>query len=342
MDIGIDKILLTTKEFKVHSNNGLRVRQGDILPSGEILETQLYNDVKGTKAFLNGELANTTIDGRGLKVEYNPSKILHPYHLNNDNKSLFNVQDNVRRELKDNGILLGDNVELAVSRLDFARNVQMDQPIGAYGHLFSSLKAKRQSTKQFPNSYYHTNGSQESNFYDKGLALDYEHKGINVPVIEPNTMRGELRAKKRDSVGRIYKLNDMWQLLEFSPEYRLDKYKDNLKKQLFQGNTDPLQTSMFPDYNRQVEYLKALKVKHPRGAIGKFIQSVGIVSLLAEVGTMEDFRKMLLEAGYADKYSFRVIADLQKELHQSSMFYGDNGKQSLMKLYNEVYQKFVA
>lgn len=344
MDIGIDKITLTTKAFKVQDRSSFRIKQGDIV-EGEVLESHLFvdgkGDVKGIKAIYNSDLANTTIDPRGLKVEYNPSKLLHPYHLNNDNKSLRNIHGEIRKDLKDKGILLGNDVELSISRLDIARNEEMNMPIGFYSPLFSSLKGKRQTNKEFPSSYYFTNKSQELNFYDKKKALEYEYKGVNVPPIGDNVMRGELRAKKRNSVGSIYRFNDMATLLESSPDYRATKCITHLKNQLFQGDINHLQTTLFPDYERNIQYLKALKEKYSRGSIDKFVQAKGIDQLLSEVGTIENFRMMLLEAGYADKYTYRVVHNLKRQLHEVSMFYGDSDKENITTLYNEVYSKFV-
>jgi len=343
MDIGVDKILLTTDHFKVSDRCSFRIKQGDIV-DGEIVESLLFydnkGDVKGTKAIYNSLLANVTIDPRGLKLEYNPSKLLHPYHLNNDNQSLKEITNAIRADLKDKGILLGMDAELSVSRLDLARNEQMSRPIGFYAPLFSSLKGKRQSNKEYPNSYYFYNKSQEANFYDKEKALDYEYKGRNVPEIEKQTMRGELRAKKRDSVGRIYRFNDFATLLKSSPEYRIERYKGHLKSQLFSTN-NPLQTTMFPDYQRNIEYLKALKEKLSRGAVQQYIQSKGIDTLLSEVGTLENFRMMLLEAGYERKYSYKIITSLKDQLHQVAMFYGDTKEENISSLYNEVFEKFV-
>lgn len=343
MDIGIDKILLTTKAFKVSDRCSFRIKQGDIV-EGEIVESTLFTDskgeVKGTKAIYNSILANVTIDPRGLKLEYNPSKLLHPYHLNNDNQSLKEIYTAIKADLKDNGILLPLEVELSVSRLDIARNEQMSRPIGFYAPLFSSLKGKRQSNKEYPNSYYFYNKSQESNFYDKEKALEFEYKGRNVPEIEPHTMRGELRAKKRDAVGRIYRFNDFSLLLKSSPEYRIERYKGHLKSQLFSTN-NPLQTTLFPDYQRNIEYLKALKDKLSRGAVDQYIKSKGIDQLLCEVGTLDNFRMMLLEAGYSDKYSFRIIKNVKEQLHQVAMFYGDTKEENISSLYNEVFEKFV-
>jgi hypothetical protein len=98
---------------------------------------------------------------------------------------------------------------------------------------------------------------------------------------------------------------------------------------------------MFPDYQRNIEYLKALKEKLSRGAVQQYIQSKGIDTLLSEVGTLENFRMMLLEAGYERKYSYKIITSLKDQLHQVAMFYGDTKEENISSLYNEVFEKFV-
>ena len=346
MSFGIDKLLLTTKEFKVHTNNGLRIKQGDILPDGEIIESKLYNEVHGTKAIYNSPLVNLTIDHRGLKAEYNPSKILHPYELTNDNKALEEVHKAVEKDLKNNGIHLPTYQELRLSRLDLARNTQMNMPVNMYAPLFGSLKGKRQSNAEYPSSYYFKNKSQELNFYDKNKALEFEYKKKgekSTPYIPTNTMRGEDRFKNSRTVGNIMRFNSFDGLLKSNPRYREDKFKTHLISQVFNGQKDVLQTSMFVDYQREVELLKTLKEQSQRGSLQTYKSMVGIESLLEKFGTLENYRLFLLECGFSNKYTFREVAKVQKQLHQVSMYYGGKeNKQNLTNLYNEVYEKFCA
>jgi hypothetical protein len=48
----------------------------------------------------------------------------------------------------------------------------------------------------------------------------------------------------------------------------------------------------------------------------------------------------LLDAGFAQKYTFRVIKELKERMQFASFFQTKNKEENLTNLYNEVFTKF--
>ena len=344
MSIGIDKISLHTKEFSVGNGHSLTIQPMAYTPNAQEQneEPTLWRGQKGSKAYLNNELYNLTISERGLNVGFNPSKILHPYNLTNDSHQVEELCDNIRGDLKAKGVLLAPDNELKVSRFDMAKNEQMSLPIAYYSPLFKSLKGKRMNNREYPSSYYFANKSRELNFYDKTEEVSSRTKMGQAPIEVPSRlMRAELRAKKGDTVGRIYRVNDLQSILRVGDSYREQKYKHTLQTQIFANGQNQEQLQIFAvDYDKELRVLKALKEKHTRGSIDKYLGYKGVEALLQDFGNLDNFRNLLIEAGYQREYSYRIVRKVQEQIQALSFFQSSNEQEKLSKLYNEVYTKF--
>lgn len=344
MSIGIDKINLYTGEFSISSNHSLTIQPMAYTPNSpeQKEEPTLWRGQKGSKAFLNTDLYNLTISEKGFSLGFNPSKIMHPYDLTNDTYQVQELWDNVRTDLKAKGVIIPPDKGLKVSRFDMAQNSQMNLPIAYYSPLFKSMRGKRMSNREYPSSYYFANKSRELNFYDKSEEVTNRTKSGTAPIpIEPRLMRAELRAKKRDTVGRIYRVNDLESILSVGEAYRVEKYKHTLQSQIFCNGNNREQLQLFVlDHDKELTKIVALKKKHPRGSISKYLHHKVIDTLLQDFGNLENFRQILREAGYTREYTYRVVKGLQEVIQAMSFFQTPNQKENLSKLYNEVYTKF--
>lgn len=337
---GIDKIAVVTKEFKVLDGHLLTIQPSAYRPNDpeQKEEPILFGNQKGKKAFFNHTAFNTTIDPRGIVVSLNPSKALHPYNLTNNDNEIQQVWDFVREEMKDAGILIPPDNELKLARLDMAINSQMTFPIQFYAPLFQSLKGKRMISKEYPSSYYFSNNQREINFYDK--TEEVTQRGEDIPI-DPRLMRGELRAKKTDSIGRMYRFNDLETMLKCGGEYRLTKYKENLTNQIFAEGNRTDQLSFFSlDYSRELEVLKMYKQKYNRNAILEWMADNSLDVIIAKFGSLENLRMCLVDAGYEKKYTFKVIRGMKERMQFASFFQTTNKEENLTNLYNEVFSKF--
>jgi hypothetical protein len=240
--------------------------------------------------------------------------------------------------MKDAGILIPPDNELKLVRLDMAINSQMTFPIQFYAPLFQSLKGKRMISKEYPSSYYFSNNQREINFYDK--TEEVNQRGEDIPI-DPRLMRGELRAKKTDSISRMYRFNDLATMLNCGAEYRLTKYKENLTNQIFAEGNRTDQLSIFSlDYERELEVLKMYKQKYNRNAILEWMADNSLDVIIAKFGSLENLRMCLVDAGYDKKYTFKVIRGMKERMQFASFFQTTNKEENLTNLYNEVFRKF--
>lgn len=337
---GIDKIKIFTKDFLVLPNHHLTIQPSAYQPNAPEPreESLLFNTQKGQKAFFNHESFNLTIKPHGLNVHFNPSALLHPYNLTNDDHEIQQVWDYIRDEVKEAGILLPQDNELRLSRLDVAINQPMIHDNSMYAFLFKTLRGKYMNTKEFPESYYFENGSRQINFYDKTeevISRDQELK------IDPRIMRGEFRALKGESVKNMYKINDLGTLLKAGGEYRIERYKSTLNTTIFSDGNREGQLEMYVcDKDRQVELLRQYKLAHPRGGIEGWMRNDGLESKLESLGSMEILRKVMIDSGYQREYTYRKIKELERARNAECFHQTDNQGINVTKLYHEVYTKF--
>lgn len=340
--VGIDKILLTTKDFIIESGHYLTVQPMAFQPNSKDAKEEpvLFNDQRGQKAYLNTSNFNVSISPIGLSIQFNPSKALHPYNLTNDNEEIKQVWDYYRGQIKDSGILLAPDNELKLSRFDMAKNHQMNYPIQFYAPVFQSLKGKRMEKKEFPNSHYFANQSREINFYDKTEEVNQRDEKIQ---IDERLMRAELRAKNTDTVRRIYRFNSFEGMIKAGSEYRENKLKDTLCHQIFSEGNRMDQLEIFTlDYDKELSHLKMIKSNKGRNSIFTWISVSGLEGIIDRFGNLENIRLFLIDAGYEPKYTFRVIKDMRNQLQYSSFFQTKDRNQNLTSLYNELLTKFAS
>lgn len=341
---GIDKIALTTKAFNVAPDHRMRVQPMSYHPNAEeqIEEPLLFNEQRGAKAYYNGIGSvkyQLSINSNGLHVQLNPSKALHPYHLNNSDNDIQQVWDFVRDDIKSEaGIIMAPDNELKLARVDMAENHTMNYDIMQYGVLFNSLRGKHMNNTQYPESSYFSNGSREINFYNKTKEVLFNQK----LEIEPRLMRAELRAKVSAPVEAIYKLNSLSTLLNVGGEYRIERHRSTLKNTLFGNGNHASQVEMFVaniDLERAV--LDKIINDEGRGAFEQWKGDHGIETLLFMFGGMKNIRDFLMSTGrISEQHCLRLIRKWEKALLRRSNYQTNFEQISLTKLYHEVYHKF--
>jgi hypothetical protein len=350
--LGIDKIIASTEEFTVNANHSLKVQPMPYAPNDEnqIEEPTLFNEQKGIKAWANTSSFQLSINPKGLSLQLNPSKCLHSYHLTNDDKVIQEVFNEVRKQVQELGVLLPPDNELRLTRFDMAKNNQMSYPVRYYGPVFESLRGKRMQNKAYPHSYYFFNKSREITFYDKTEEVTQQSqkgKDNHTPIqVEPRLMRAELRALNIETVGRVYRCNDLATMIKAGSDYREDKFKHTVSTQIFAEGNQQDQLQIFAiDYDRELEILKFYKSSYRRNSVEKWVSSTGIESLIEKFRSLDQIRGLLLDAGYGRQYVYDVIKDLNDRMQMRSFYMTKNerdnhNQKNLTKLYNEIYTKF--
>jgi len=343
--IGIDKLSLSIRDYKVQDANQLSIDLGKMTPEGETTAKPLFNGIEGSKAYMNKDNYNVTINpnyGNILTISFNPSKILHPYEMCNDNNQLKGIWSGIKRDMRESGIILPEERDISTTRIDLAKNIETEKPVSHYSRMFESLRGKRMNTVTFPSSHYFRNKSQEIVFYDKNLEIEHEYKkNKKIPPSTPECfMRGEYKAKKKDKVSNVFKFNSLDYFLESDPSYREGIFKEQLEKQVFHKLDKPEQLEIFTNYDAHLAYLKMLK--EGRNALLKFMAIHGTEKILNDLGSFGVLKNLLVDAGYTNDAAVKEVNKLRKNMQSASFVYASRNNETFMSQYNEILTKFVA
>ena len=338
---GIDKLVLTSQDFIVKdaSTTGLQLKHGFTdLATGDQKQVVLFKDktgrsISGASAFLNTEHYNLNINSYGLQVTFNPSKTYHPYELCTDAKVLEKRIETLSKDIYGRGIRL-DIEQANISRIDLAKNAEMNQPCIAYSPVLSWLNIQRaKRTAMYPDGHTSNNNKFGLNFYNKGKEL----RENDIQVIQhDNMMRCELQLKGTQSVGKRIGIGNIRTLYESGITPLNDFYNDTLTKDVFKSKNI---TQYRISYTGTKETLMSLRDMYGQSALNMFYSMYGIGELMNEVGSLQAFEKMLSELGYhrntIAKHKKRVLAllDIQKSITKQS---------GIGKLYKELLYKFAS
>lgn len=150
--------------------------------------------IHGNRAILNTKKFNFTASERGALLEFNPSKPYHDYELCGSSDELVCRVENVTKELSELGIR-GSWESGRITRLDFAKNVQLSAPLVNYTsalNLVSLDRSRRQA--EYPGGYLTGNNTRALIVYDKSAESNLSEWGIS---------RGELQLRKPSATKNI-------------------------------------------------------------------------------------------------------------------------------------------
>ena len=339
---GIDKLMITTQSFiiKDASQTGLQVKHGFTnLATGEQNNPYLFTDKKGRKvegvsAFLNTEQYGLNINQYGMQIVFNPSKAYHPYELCTDTKVLQERIETLSKDLYNKGIRL-DIEQAKVSRIDLAKNAEMNEPCSAYGSVLSWLNIQRSKRSvMYPDGHSSNNNKFGLNIYNKGKEL--RQSGIEL-IDHDRMMRFELQYKSSQSVCKKTGIGKLSSLYDIGTENLHNLFTETLSQDVFKaGQSNQLQIA----YTDTKEFLIQLKATYGRRAIEVFYSTYGIGTLIKDLGSIENFKKILQDLDYhrnsIRKHEKRVMEylNIQKKMIKKSSGIG--------KLYKELFYKFAA
>ena len=340
--VGIDKIQLWSplNEVSVKDANpsifgyNRNTRQG----SGDL--PCLFTDRGGQPVYANSiyhnsSLANYSINAKGLQVQFNPSKALHPYHLTGTGKQFSAIVQQVSQEIRGIGID-ADIDQMKLVRLDLAKQAEMSNPFANYIDAFRMLKGKRaKEQRQYPSGYIVGNTRWQTIGYDKGEELKQHHHSIP----EKNLMRIESRWIKGQSISAHFHLNTLPALAELSPTDLTKIYTSHLTDKYFPKQYEGDQMVM--DFDTVIDQMKAAQNRYGRGWFIRYISAISIDGFIMQLGGMEMVRKALLEVTSKQRASDYVkeITDL---LYFKSKLDAQTDQQTVASLLYEMQERFAA
>lgn len=313
MKIGIDKVWISTTDFKVHDANYLSQTTP---PQTSVVESYrpIYEDENGRKVFgrsyLNTETFNLDINEFGLRLNFNPSALQHPYELFGAD-ILPKVKEQLKDELWKNGIELNFD-DAILNRLDLTKQAETRQPCSNYANLFQYLHMPRYKDKNTYESGF-TYGAQKSSkqivFYDKREELLHKKK----ISLDANLTRCEIRYKKK--AGNVTGIGRYGALANIKPEQLQHIYT----KQLSQVLRHPSGTQLTIDFPAEQQYLLHLKEINPKGYINNWLKKQGCISIMAKFGTRSNlliFLKGFMNVKLAERKARQIEQEAITETYR--------------------------
>lgn len=179
---GIDKIKLFTTDFEVRSTKEWAVKPhtkqaGEEFTQESILTTLSSGEqIAAEKMYNNSGIGyTTTIQHGSLWVEFNPSKMLHDYHLTADSGQIADIIQHISDDLINRDLAAADLFSANISRLDITAQDIMQHNCAHYHPVIRSAKnLKRAPRMEYPSGYLIGNAQRQICIYDKGLKLQMD------------------------------------------------------------------------------------------------------------------------------------------------------------------------
>lgn len=337
MSAGIDKLWLTaaTGNFQIHSQGpGMIGSLREDVEAKDPFRVTLSNGKITPYSSLSyhGEGIDIRVDQRGLKIDFNPSKLLNgdqSFDLVGVDRvadTLEIIQPIVRKFIE------VDLIECGVARIDLAKNKKMKYPVQDYSAAFKAVRMKYGKDTAIHNAetFSFRNKSNEITFYDKGL-----ERGLDIGDL----MRGEIRAKKRDSVSRLIGVKNVDQLLRSNQKVVDERYGNYLMKSLF-NSYQKIGEQMkinFDSYREQISFYSQYEKGDPLILFG-----IEKIKELVSVLGVDDFVVWFLEAQGKTLKRYEVSRTRKKINNLLSWESSFKSNEVLVKdLINEITDKFV-
>jgi hypothetical protein len=293
---GIDKVGLHTRAYTVKTLNGWSKKGGEKVGEAPpaFLKDGEGTPIEGTGFFLNAGPAIVDLSPKGLLVSFNPSKVLHPYHLLTDPSEVGRIGDRVQQTLRSHGVLVNVNAMQTI-RVDLAKQQQLTHPLHVYGQALGHLKGKRMTGHQYPDGYSFRNTQREAVFYNKAREL-HEKSGLSIP--ESRLGRLEMKWKKGRPLAKDFQLSAFGDLRKADPDQLTKVYREALHRDVFRTDTKAVQ--MILSYDSEVSVLRSY-LDAGRNGVMKYLMDMHTGPHVAALGGWDAFAQMLRDAGMKDR-----------------------------------------
>lgn len=303
MDAGIDKIILTTRDFSIRDLSILGVnrnipqgRREEDLPVLAISNGHNLVNVRANGMYYNHPTCtfNMSFNRNGAQVIFNPSKILHHYDLVTDLSDVRKLTERIENQMRQVGI--GVNLlDATVSRLDLAKQKVLQRRLATYRPALEYIKGKRTSSTMYESGYRWSNKQHEAIIYDKSLEANLDIK---------NLIRLEAKFKTTQTVCKRTEIRKHSDLLSADTEYITSIYDKYVLKQLF--NKDNVTTQHALDFDNEVERMRHLKQTSGRNGIYVYFMHTSIDAFIERFGDITRFYDVMKEAGYSRSYIAKI------------------------------------
>ena len=319
---GIDKLHLHTEHFDVSDMTPWNVKP-NTKRAGEtdVQQTPLLavngHTVHGEKMYVNAPgLYTAEVKHGRLHVQFNPSKIFHPFNLISDPDRLADAIMQVQQHLREQLRTDADLFSTSVSRIDPAAQAAMNKPVPFYDPVVrSSRHLKRAPRTEYPHGFLIGNGARQVCTYDKGLKLDID-SGKKDPM-PSNLFRVETRMLNPRAVRQHTPFSTVADLLAADAPDKLQWAYTKTLTDLMQMQQTRVQ---FADLSAITDIVRTAKAEKPR----QWLQFVMLVLCTGNnLPTAAEFEMALVPLvhdGIINRTTqWRAVKDYSKLSHQTQM-----------------------
>ena len=338
--IGPDKLRLYYPEYTVKdaTRSGFLVVPGTIdLGTGITTDAPIFSDrkgvtVSGSRVIRNTELCQVTaMPGKGMTVQLNPSKPYHPVNLVDDDRQLQERVTAVFRDLQKHGIYAPWEGG-TVTRLDLARNIQLQGPVSSYGTVWPWLKQKRSTRQvQYPDGYGTGNNSWGTIFYDKGKEAEIQD------LI--NLLRGELQYKRNRAIIDKFGCRTYSDIVEAGINHLQTVYREQMNGSVLRITDGANQHTI--KFDDEISVLKRLMQDSDRTALSRHLQLMGIPYFLDTYGNPDVYAEVMIMAGFSRMTINRQLKKIRQQIDFYAMVYKDQ-RNTVGKMIRELSYKLTA
>lgn len=371
---GIDKIQLTTRDFKLESSSNFRLRYHDrhsldeearifnhagLLDGGvdEVINDQrdnlvdhidliphtqqtlliTENDevVRGRSLYRNFDFFNVDItkfgDYASLRINLNPSKMCNKFFGNLANPEDVKICLREIEKICSEQLTLKLNLDDAnLTRLDLAKDRQMEKSVYQYNEVFNHLKLSRSKhQQQYPSGFTQSNSRRAYIFYDKGVEY------LDRKIASSNYMRGEYRFTRAESCQSVelYTPKNLYQLgVDGVNQTYNDLFTDTILR------VPPNSTGQLCiNYNDLSSIMEHVVKTYKRNQVLRF------KDILSSHYLIDLFKNVDLEAFFLQYFERNHVYNIMKDLRSNiNLVKPSDAKFNLINAYHEVKEKFAA
>jgi hypothetical protein len=338
--VGVDKVGLHTRAYTV--TNGLRGwsekggrKVGEAPPC--FLHDHTGQPIEGTGFYLQTEHAIMDVNPTGLLVTFNPSKVLHPWHLLTDPSEVGRIADGIERTLKANGVLVNVNAMQTV-RVDLAKQKQLTHQLTTYVPALSHLKGKRMTGHTYPDGYSFRNTQREAVFYNKAREVLEKQR---ITVSEDRLGRFEVKWKKGRPLAKDLQLSAFGDLRRADPEQLATVYREALHRDVFR--TDPKAVQLVLNLDTEADILRGY-LQAGRGGAYKYLLDLHTGPHVEALGGWDAFGHLLRDAGMKDRTVRHTLQQLRQQAQRAAFVNArrDKAAVNLHTLLDELKHAFAA
>lgn len=237
-----------------------------------------------------------------LRVQMNPSKIIHPYHLITDRMVIADQLIGLQKDLEKDGIKV--QLETAtLNRIDVANNMKLSEPIENYFSVMDAFQGKRQLRKQHNETRYWSNSQNQFIIYPKNKELSETLSKWQLPNVE--LTRAEMKLLNSDVIKNKFGYNLMGEIIG-DDEIYADVFNQYVRDIIFKEKQFKQQQI---EYGEHYEIYEKLYLKYGNRAFDIFLKSFGVLELVKQDKGIENIEKIIRKL-HTERTARRRLAEL--------------------------------